>query len=139
MDHLRYIAAEEGVSAEEQALFEIGRQADGALRDALSLFDRLNNQLEGQINYQQVISSLGMVDIDRYFQLTDHILTENPAGLLMSTTQLVNRGYEMEVIMQGLANHFRQLLYFQYPSLEPVISIPDSIKDRYRQQAALCF
>lgn len=136
--HLSHIAHEEGITIEDEALFVMARKADGALRDALSLYDRLSNQLDGNITYQGVIDSLGMVDVDNYFQLTSFILSENPGGLLMSVDQLLKHGYEIDVIVEGLTDHIRRLLYFQYPDLKPVIALPESLVERYVQQTSLC-
>ncbi len=136
--HLKRISKEEKVEAEDEAHYIIAQKADGALRDALSMFDRLSNQSDGMMTYQSVIDSLGMVDYETYFQLTDDILSEDAAGLLMVLNRLVNQGYEAEQVLKGLAAHLRDLLFFQYDKLEPLVSLPDRLLDRYRQQASLC-
>ncbi len=135
--HLRHICQQEGVRAEDEALYVIGQKADGALRDALSLFDRLSNQSDGTMTYQQVIDSLGMVDYETYFGLFDNVLSEDPASLLMTLNSLVGRGFEAEQVIKGLASHMRDLLFFKFEKLSPLITLPDQLLIRYREQAKL--
>ena len=138
VSHLQHIGTEEKVSADEEALYIIAQKADGALRDALSMFDRLSNQADGNISYQSVIDSLGLVDYETYFQLTDSILTEDAAGLLMVMNRLVGQGYEAEEVVKGLASHMRDLLFFKHKKLAPLVALPERLLDRYRDQASLC-
>ena len=136
--HLNGISKEEQVEAEEEALYIIAQKADGALRDALSMFDRMSNQAEGAMTYQRVIDSLGLVDYDTYFQLTDFILSEDAAGLLMVLNRLVGQGYEAEEVVKGLASHLRDLMFFKHEKLQPLVSLPERLLERYQKQANLC-
>lgn len=136
--HLHHICDSEQVKAEEEALYVIAQKADGALRDALSMFDRLSNQSDEIMTYQRVVDSLGLVDYETYFGLTDSILAEDPAGLLMVLNRLVNQGYEAEEIIKGLAAHLRDLLFFKYENLQPLVNLPERLLQRYRDQAAVC-
>lgn len=137
--YLQEISKKENTQAEDEALYIIAQKADGALRDALSMFDRLSNQSDnGLMTYQMVIDSLGMVDYETYFTMTDHLLSEDAAGSLMILNRLINSGYEAEEVLKGLAAHCRDLLFFQYENLEPLVSLPERLLDRYRQQAQLC-
>lgn len=136
--HLHHICEAEQVNAEEEALYVIAQKADGALRDALSMFDRLSNQSDEIMTYQRVVDSLGLVDYETYFGLTESILAEDPANLLMVLNRLVNQGYEAEEIIKGLAAHLRDLLFFKYDSLQPLVNLPERLLQRYRNQAALC-
>ena len=136
--YLKQISEKEGTQAEDEALYVVAQKADGALRDALSMFDRLSNQSDGTMTDQAVIDSLGMVDYESYFSLTDHLLSEDAAGSLMILNRLINSGYEAEEVLKGLAVHLRDLLFFQYDNLEPLVSLPERLLEQYRQQARLC-
>jgi DNA polymerase-3 subunit gamma/tau len=136
--HLHQICEAEKVEADEEALYIIAQKADGALRDALSMFDRLSNMSDGKMSYQNVIESLGMVDYETYFNLTDDIISEDAAGLLMVLNRVMSQGYEAEEVMKGLANHLRDLLFFKHDKLVPLVSLPERLLKRYRDQASLC-
>lgn len=135
---LKQIGEAENIETDEEALYIIAQKADGALRDALSMFDRLSNQAAGGISYQGVIDSLGLVDYETYFQITDSILSEDAAGILMMMNRLVGQGYEAEEVVKGLASHLRDLLFFKHEKLIPLVSLPERLMDRYRAQATLC-
>mgnify|MGYP000483120440 CR=1 FL=1 len=137
VSHLQHICKQESVKAEDEALYVIAQKADGALRDALSMFDRLSNQSDETMSYQHVIDSLGMVDYETYFGLVDYMIAEDAAGLLLVLNRMVAQGYEAEEVVKGLAHHLRDLLFFKHEKLEPMVSLPDRLLERYRAQAKL--
>lgn len=138
VQHLQRICKAEGITAEDEALFVIAQKADGALRDALSMFDRLTNLSEdGNMTYKGVVESLGMLDYETFFQMTDSILSEDAAGLLMVLDRAVNNGYESEEVIKGLATHIRDLMFYKHEKLQPLVRLPERIMQQYREQAAL--
>lgn len=136
--HLQGIAAKENVRAEEEALHIIGQKADGALRDALSIFDRITSAASGRtIRYADVIDQLNVLDYDYYFQLTEALLTEDLADLLNLFDQILQKGFEPDIFLNGLAEHLRNLLVCKDPHTLALLEAVDSLRERYRKQAAL--
>ena len=101
--HLKSICQKEGIEAEEDALHIIGQKADGALRDALSIFDRITSFSGKKITYNDVIENLNVLDYDYYFQITDALLGEDMPALLNLFDQILHKGFEPEIFVSGLA------------------------------------
>src|SRR5690606_7806463 len=97
VSHLKEIAAKESIIAEDTALHMIAQKADGALRDALSLFDRLVSGGRGQLTYQQVISNLNILDYEIYLKLTEALLTENISSVLTLFHDVIQKGFEPDI------------------------------------------
>ena len=137
-DHLSNIANQEQIEAENLALHVIAEKADGALRDALSLFDRLASGTEGKLTYQAVIKQLNILDYDIYLQVIDAMLMQDGALVLNVFDDVVKRGFEPNVFMLGLAEHVRNLLVAKDQKTIHLLEISDDLKDRYIDQAYLC-
>jgi DNA polymerase-3 subunit gamma/tau len=135
--HLKSICAKEGIEAEEDALHIIGQKADGALRDALSIFDRIASFAGKKIRYADVIENLNVLDYDYYFQMTDALLAEDLPAMLTLFDQILRKGFEPDVFVNGLAEHLRNILVCKEEASLALLEVGDSLRDRYRKQAAI--
>lgn len=135
--HLQYVAKNEGVAAEEEALRIIANKADGALRDALSIFDQLVSFSGKNITYQSAIENLNVLDVDNYFKMTDHLFGDDPAKPVLLFDEILSKGFDGQNFISGLASHFRNLLMAQNPSTVALLETSDSIKEKYSKQAHL--
>ena len=135
--HLEKIAAQEGIVAERDALVTIAQKSDGALRDALSLFDRLASASEKNLTYQSVIQNLNLLDYDMYFQVADACLREDVRDVLLLYDQIVMGGFEGDTFLDGLAAHYRDLLVCRDPKLLALQDHSDELRTRYAKQASL--
>lgn len=136
--HLQNIANSEGFTAEEKALHIIARKADGALRDALSIFDRLISGSSGTLTYHQVLEQLNILDYEVFMHITDAFLIQDLNKVLLSFNDIIQKGFEADTFLLGLAEHFRNLLMAKNPATVLLMDIPDSLKERYLDQATLC-
>jgi len=136
--HLAHIAEKEQINAERLALHVIAEKADGALRDALSIFDRLSSGAKGNLTYQSVISQLNILDYDVYMSVTDALLLEDAAMVLNILDDVIRRGFEPDVFILGLAEHLRNLMVAKEPLTLQLLEVSDELKDRYLSQAYNC-
>lgn len=135
--HLQGICQKEGITAEADALHIIGQKADGALRDALSIFDRITSSAGKNIRYADVIEHLNVLDYDYYFQITDALLAEDASAILNLFDQILRKGFDPEVFLSGLAEHLRNILVCRDAATLALLEAGDSLRERYRKQAAL--
>jgi len=135
--HLEQIAKQEGIKAERDALVTIAQKSDGALRDALSLFDRLASAAEKNLTYQSVIQNLNILDYDMYFQIADACLREDVRDVLLLYDKIVMGGFEGDTFLDGLATHYRDLLVCRDPATLALQEHSEELKDRYQKQASL--
>ena len=133
--HLTNIAEKENVSAESEALHLIATKADGALRDALSIFDQLVTFSNGNITYQTVLTNLHVLDYDYYFKIVDYLKREDIAGSILTLNDIIEKGFDGHQFIIGLADHFRNLLMAQDVRTLPLMELTDQIKDRFKEQA----
>jgi len=137
-EHLSYVAAQENIQAEPQALQIIARKADGGMRDALSVFDQIASFTNGRITYQATIENLGILDYELFFRLTDSALSGNvPAALLMLDT-VIKRGFDPQHFIGGWASHLRDLMVSKDTATVSLIEAGPEIAMHYQQQAARC-
>lgn len=136
-NHLISIAQQEKLEAEQDGLHIIAQKADGALRDALSMFDQIVSFTEGKISYQNVIDNLNILDYDYYFKVTAFVLERNISGALLLFDEILHNGFDGHNFVNGLSHHFRNLLVALDPSTVPLLEVGDSIKEKYAQQANL--
>ncbi len=135
--HLESICREEGIQAERSGLHIIAKKADGALRDALSIFDRIVSSGPGrEITYRQVIENLNVLDYEYYFQLVDALLTEDFAQVMRTLDEIIRKGFDPDLLINGLAEHLRNLLVCQDPETIDLLEVSQDSADRYAQQAA---
>lgn len=133
--HLQNVAQKEGVTADDTALRIIAQKADGALRDALSIFDRIVSFSGEHISYQDVIDNLRILDYDYYFRTVDLIMQEDQAGILNLFNEILENGFDGHLYLNGLASHCRDLLVCQDPSTLPLLEVGAEVRDRYQNQA----
>ena len=135
-DHLASIASKEGVNAEPEALHVIATKADGAMRDALSIFDQVVAFCGRNLTYSAVIQNLNVLDYDYYFKLTDLILAEDVAGCLVLFDEVLNKGFDGHHFITGLGGHFRNLLVSKDAQTIPLMEVSESVAEKYKSQAA---
>lgn len=133
--HLQGICAAEGIQAEDDALHIIGQKADGALRDALSIFDRIVSFSNDTIRYEDVIANLNVLDYDYYFQLINSLLVEDLAGVMNLFDRILRSGFEPDIFMLGLAEHLRNILVCKDAATLQLLEVSDTLKTRYQTQA----
>ncbi|MGR4859078.1 DNA polymerase III subunit gamma/tau [Bacteroides pyogenes] len=138
VEHLLYVAAKEGISAEPEALNVIALKADGGMRDALSIFDQVVSFTGGNITYQGVIENLNVLDYDYYFRLTDYLLSNNVSDALLLFNDVLNKGFDGGHFITGLSGHFRDLLVSRDAVTLPLLQVGASIRERYQAQAQKC-
>ncbi len=135
-NYLAEIARKENVEAEEEALHIIAKKADGALRDALSIFDRLISYSQGKLTRQIVAETLHVLDYDTYFEMTDHILNNDIPAILTDLDKVLQKGFDAHHFIIGLASHFRDLLVSKEPQTVSLLEVGDATAKRYAEQAA---
>jgi DNA polymerase-3 subunit gamma/tau len=135
--HLQKICTDQQITAEPDALHIIAQKADGGLRDALSMFDRIASYTEGSLTYTLVIQSLNVLDYDYFFKATDYLLTTDLPSLMLLFDAVLQNGFEGDHFMLGLAEHIRNLLVCQQPDTIRLLEAPDTIKAQYINQAAV--
>ena len=136
--HLKKIAAKEGVNAEDEALNIIAQKADGALRDALSIFDQMVSFSGNNITYQDVISNLNVLDYEYYFRMVENILAGDINSMLLLLNEVINKGFDSQNFIQGMASHLRNLLLGKDERVIGLMEVSAQLKERYAKQAALC-
>lgn len=133
--HLQYVSQQEGVTAEEEALRVVAAKADGALRDALSIFDQLVSFTGKNITYKQTIENLNVLDIDNYFKITDYIFSDDVTPALLLLDDIMFKGFDAQHFIAGMASHFRNLLMAQNPGTVRLLEASDNIKMQLQLQA----
>ena len=133
--HLAYVASSEGVNAEPEALNIIAQKADGALRDALSIFDQMVSFSGKNITYKDVIENLNVLDYDYYFQIVDHILQGNTSDILLLLNDIISKGFEPQHFVSGMGNHLRSLLVSKDPVTLQLLEVSEQLRQRYMAQA----
>jgi DNA polymerase III subunit gamma/tau len=136
--HLEYIAKNENVQAEQDALHIIAQKADGALRDACSIFDQVVSFAGNNLTYKAVIENLNVLDYDYYFRVTDDVLADNIPGALLIFNDILTNGFDGHNFIAGLAEHLRNLLVCKDPQTLQLLEAGQNIRERYRDQAARC-
>jgi DNA polymerase-3 subunit gamma/tau len=135
-EHLEYVAKSESVEVEGEGLNIIAQKADGAMRDALSIFDQIVSFSGKKITYQDVITNLNVLDYDYYFRLVDEFLKNNVTEVLVIFNDILNHGFDGHHFITGLSSHFRDLLVCKDPITIQLLEVGGDIKERYRAQAA---
>src|SRR6056297_125267 len=110
VNYLKHIAESEGITYEEDALNVIAQKADGAMRDALSIFDQVVSFSGGNIQYQKVLDNLNVLDYEYFFTITDAFLEGNTSKILVVFNEILDKGFDGHQFINGLSTHFRDLL-----------------------------
>ena len=137
-NHLLYVAKSESVLAESEALNVIAQKADGAMRDALSIFDQIVSFSGKNITYKDVISNLNVLDYDYYFRCVDLFLKNDISGSLLLFNEILDHGFEGHHFITGLSSHFRDVMVCKDPVTIQLLEVGGEIKEKYKIQAARC-
>ena len=135
---LMYVAKNEGISAEEEALHVISQKADGALRDALSIFDQIVSLSGKKITYKDVIENLNVLDYEFYFKTVDGALIGDVSSVLMTFNEILEKGFDGHNFVSGLNSHLRDLLVCKDEVTLKLLEATPVIKQRYLQQTKEC-
>ena len=135
---LMYVAKNEGISAAEEALHIIGQKADGALRDALSIFDQIVSLSGKTITYKDVIDNLNVLDYEYYFKCVDAAMTGDISSILLTFNEVLEKGFDGHNFISGLNSHFRDLLVSKDDSTLRLLEATPAIKKKYVQQTGNC-
>jgi DNA polymerase III subunit gamma/tau len=135
---LAYVAEKEGITADPNALHIISQKADGAMRDALSIFDQIVSFSGSSITYEQVIENLNVLDYDYFFRMTDLVLEEKPTEILLLVDQIIQKGFDGADFITGFGAHLRNLLVSKDPNTVKLIEAGDDIRERFIAQSAKC-
>jgi DNA polymerase III subunit gamma/tau len=136
--YLAQVARLEDIAYEEEALNVIALKADGAMRDALSIFDQVASFSNRNITYQEVLDNLNVLDYDYYFRLTEIFLEGSAAKAMMIFDEILQRGFDGQNFLGGLSSHFRDLLVCRDEATLSLLEVSEALKIRYRQQALSC-
>jgi DNA polymerase III subunit gamma/tau len=138
-NHLKKIAQRENIPAEDEALHLISQKADGALRDALSIFDLMVTYSSGKgVTFKDTLANLHILDHDYYFKVIDSLLTQNHTQPLLLFDEVLKKGFDGHNFIVGLSDHLRNLLVSQDVRTIQLMEVPDSVKKKYAEQAQSC-
>jgi len=135
--HLAHICARENVAAQNTALHIIAQKSEGCMRDALSMMDRIAGFTNGQLTYAQTVEHLNILDADIYFQLGDILLSKDLGAALLLLDQILQRGFEGDVILNGFAEHFRNLLLSKDVRMAQLLDVPEDHRRAYFEKARI--
>ena len=138
VEYLKYIASQEGISADEESLNLIAQKADGGMRDALSMFDKAVSFCGKALDYRNVAQTLNVLDYDTYFSVTEMLLAGNYVDTLVTFDSVLSRGFSGQTFMAGLNRHMRDLLMAKRPETLRLIEMTGTLLERYRTQAGAC-
>lgn len=133
--HLKGVAEKEGIKYEEEALAVIAEKADGGMRDALSIFDQAASFCQGNITYQKVIEDLNVLDSEYYFRLVDLSLANKVSDVMVLLNDVINKGFDGGLLVQGLAKHVRNVMMAKDPQTLSLLEVSEQARERYQQQA----
>ncbi len=135
---MAHVATSEGVEIESEALNVIAQKADGAMRDALSIFDQIVSFSGKNISYKNVISNLNVLDYDYYFRLIDLMLKNDVGGVMMLFNEVLDHGFDGHHFISGLSSHIRDLLVCKDQITVQLLEVGGEIKEKYKTQASAC-
>lgn len=133
--YLEQIASKEGVNVDKEALHLIAQKADGAMRDALSMFDQLVSFSQGNITYEKTVANLNLLDTDNYFKIVDALLAQNISEALLVLDEVLRKGFDGHQFLIGLNDHLRNLLMVKDTQTHQLIEVSESIQDRLKEQS----
>jgi len=136
--NLRDIAGKEGITVDDESLHVIAHKADGAMRDALTLFDQTVAFCGTDIHYEDVIRNLGVLDYDYGFRLVDASLAGDYASSLLLLDEVLTKGFNAQHFVAAVSSHLRDLLVSRTGGLESLLDLPDSLRAKYKEQGERC-
>lgn len=135
---LRTIAQKEGITIDDESLHIIAQKADGAMRDALTIFDQTVAFCGTSVNYSDVVKNLNVLDYEYSFKLVDSFLAGDYASALLEFDEILAKGFNSLHFVSALSSHLRDLLVSRTAGLDSLLDLPESLKERYREQAQRC-
>ncbi|MCX8470405.1 MAG: DNA polymerase III subunit gamma/tau [Chitinophagaceae bacterium] len=135
VDHLQHICEIEKVSAETDALHFIALKSEGCMRDSLSIMDKIISFGGGQITYTNTIENLNILDYDYFFKMTEAVATQNLSSAMLMYDDILAKGFEGDMFMNGFAEHFRNLMMCKDERIVRLMDVAEGIKKRYFDQA----
>ena len=138
VSNLKQIAEKEGITADEDSLNVIAQKADGAMRDALSIFDQVVNFCGGNITYDKTIQNLNVLDYDYCFKIVDALLEGKVKDTLLIFDKILSKGFEGQYFVDGLASHIRDLMVSKDEETIKLLEVSKNIEARYKEQSAKC-
>ncbi len=136
VQQLQYVCEQESIEAEPAALNVIAQKADGAMRDALSIFDQVAASTEGHITYQSALDNLNVLDYDYYFRLVETFLAGDVMQALLIYKEIRDKGFDSQFFINGLAQHLRDLMVASTPQTRKLLEMNDEVAQRYGEQSA---
>ena len=138
VEYLKYIAAQEGVTYDDESLNLIAQKADGGMRDALSMFDKAVSFCGAKLDFREVAQTLNVLDYDTYFRLTDMLLAGDYRQALLEFDTVLGKGFSAQTFVTGLNRHMRDLLVARDAATLRLIEMTGTLLERYRSQAERC-
>ena len=138
VSNLRMVATKEGITVDDEALHVIARKADGAMRDALTIFDQTVAFCGTEIKYEDVLKNLNVLDYEYGFKIVDAALAGDYTTALLTFDEILAKGFNAQYFISSLGGHLRDLLVSRTGGLESLLDFPDSLRKRYAEQAARC-
>lgn len=138
IDHMEYVASQEGITTDRAALNIIAHKADGAMRDALSIFDQVAASSMGNITYESTLENLNILDARYYDRLVEAFLNENVPEALIIYKEIRDKGFDSQFFINGLASHLRDLMVARDPSTMPLLEEADDVKAHMAAVAQKC-
>ncbi len=135
---LEGICEKENIVPEKEALTVIAQKADGAMRDALSIYDRIAGSVKDNLTYKDVITNLNLLDYDYFFELTDALVQEDLSEVLLIFDKILKQGFNPDQLIAGLSQHFRELLVCKDPRTITLLEYSEKLKERYYNQSQVC-
>ena len=136
--NMKSIAAQEGINMSEDAMHIIAQKADGAMRDALTLFDQTVAFCGRDVTYEQVIKNLNVLDYEYYFSLTDNFLSGDYAAAMLTFDEILSKGFNAQGFIAGLGQHLRDLIVCKNDAAQTLLELAPSIVEKYKAYAAKC-
>ncbi|MCI7548219.1 MAG: DNA polymerase III subunit gamma/tau [Bacteroides sp.] len=136
--NLRDIATKENINIDDESLHIIARKADGAMRDALTIFDQTVAFCGTDVKYEDVIRNLNVLDYEHCFHLTDAMLANDYGSALLEFDNVLSKGFNALYFVASLSTHFRNLMVAKNSALDALLEFPDSLKLKYKEQADRC-
>ena len=136
--HLAFMAKEENVSFEQEALDIIAQKADGGLRDACSIFDQMVAFSGNHLTYKQVVENLHVLDYDYYFKIVDAFLEQGLPTIMLTFNEILSQGFDGHNFLIGLGEHLRNLLVSKDAQTTSLLEVSEALKNRYLEQSQTC-
>src|SRR4051812_6604674 len=137
-NHLAFMAKNEAVTFEPEALHVIAQKADGGLRDACSIFDQMVAFTGNHLTYKQVVENLNVLDYDYYFKLTDDFIAHRLPQVMVTYDEILRKGFDGHNFINGLGEHLRNILVSRDPQTTALLEVSPGVKERYVEQARAC-